>query len=194
MRKPIELDWTFSVDPRLKGTYRRRLGDIRLATGKFSTAKLPDGSAARFLGYYFGCEKLAKAILGIARLWSAEKAFYYKTPLDLDQLKAAAKQVGIRFSDDDLTKIFGTQPVRARPTQGREIRNRLIHDFGPSNVDYAKVAARTLVPVMKRFLDCEQHIQGHLVHLNRLHAVAKKALVSVPAALGGTNAMIPKAA
>lgn len=178
MTKPKELDWTFSVDPRLKGTYHRKLGDIRLATGKFSTAKLPDGSAARFLGYYFGCEKLAKGILGIARLRSADIAFDHKTPLDMDQLKAAVKEVGVRISDDDLAKIFGTQLARAKPAQGREIRNRLIHDFGPSNVDCAGAASKTLEPVMKRFLGCERTIQEYLVRLNQQHTVAQKPLAA----------------
>src|SRR5882757_9889914 len=122
MDKSTELDWTFSVNPRTKGTYSRRLTDIRLATGKFSTAKLPNDSPARFLGYYFGCEKLAKAMLGIARLWPAEKAFYHKTPLDLEQLRAAIKKLGIAFADLELTNIFGTQLPPAKPTFGREIR------------------------------------------------------------------------
>ncbi len=174
MQKPIELDWTFSINPRMKGTYSRRLSDIRLATGKFSTAKLPIDSPARFLGYYFGCEKLAKAILGIARLWPAEKAFHHKTPLDLEQLKTAVKKLGVSFSEGDLTKIFGTQPVPTKPTLGREIRNRLIHDFGPSNVDYAKVGAKTLTPIMKKFLACEHQIQEYVVYLNIHHAVAPK--------------------
>jgi hypothetical protein len=84
MQRSEELHWTFSTDPRVKGIYCRRLSDIRLATGKFSTARLPIDSPARFLGYYFGCEKLAKGALGIARLWPAEKAFCHKTPLALD--------------------------------------------------------------------------------------------------------------
>jgi hypothetical protein len=174
MQKPIELDWTFSINPRVKGTYSRRLSDIRLATGKFSTAKLPIDSPARFLGYYFGCEKLAKATLGIARLWPAEKAFHHKTPLDLEQLKTAVKKLGISFSEDDLTQIFGTQPAPTKPTLGREIRNRLIHDFGPSNVDYAKVGATTLTPIMQKFLTRERQIQEYLVYLNIHRVVASK--------------------
>ena len=65
------------------------------------------------------------------------------------------KEAGIVFADPDLTKIFGTQPAPAKPTFGREIRNRLIHDFGPSNVDHAKAAAKVLTPVMMNFLACE---------------------------------------
>lgn len=174
MQSSIELHWTFSADPRVKGTYCRRLSDIRLATGKFSTAKLPVDSPARFLGYYFGCEKLAKGALGIARLWPAEKAFYHRTPLALDQLKVALKNLGILFPDDDLIKIFGTQPVPNKPTQGREIRNRLIHDFGPSNVDHAKAAVKTLVPVMKKFLECDRQIQKYVVGLSQHYAIASK--------------------
>jgi hypothetical protein len=174
MDKSTELDWTFSANPRTKGTYSRRLSDIRLATGKFSTAKLPADSPARFLGYYFGCEKLAKAILGVARLWPAERAFDHKTPLDLEQLKTAAKKLGIAFADPDLTKIFGTQPAPAKPTFGREIRNRLIHDFGPSNVDHAKAAAKVLTPTMMRFLACEHQTQEYIAKLNIHHRVAQK--------------------
>jgi hypothetical protein len=174
MDKPIELDWTFSANPRTKGTYGRRLSDIRLATGKFATARLPPDSPARFLGYYFGCEKLAKAALGIARRWPAEKAFDHKTPLDLIQLKTAVRKLEIAFSDDDLTKIFGTQPVPAKPTYGREIRNRLIHDFGPSNVDHAKMAARALTPTMIAFLECELQMQEYIVQLNVRHRVGQK--------------------
>lgn len=174
MQRSIELDWTFSTDPRVRDTYCRKLGDIRRATGKFSIEKLPVDSPARFLGYYFGCEKLAKGALGIARLWSAEKAFCHKTPLDLDQLKSALKKLGVLFSDDDLTKIFGTQPVRNKPTRGREIRNRLIHDFGPSNVDHAKAAVKTLVPVMRKFLGYDRQIEEYVVNLNKQHAISSK--------------------
>ena len=78
--------------------------------------------------------------LTIARLpW---RIIYRKTPLDLEQLRTAIQKLGIAFADPDLTKIIGTQPAPAKPTFGREIRNRLIHDFGPSNVDHAKAAPK----------------------------------------------------
>jgi hypothetical protein len=121
MDKSIELDWTFSVNPRTKGTYSRRLSDIRLATGKFSTAKLPNDSPARFLGYYFGCEKLAKAVLGIAKLLPAEQAFDHKTPLHLEQLKTALKKVGIAFAEPDLVKKV-LERSRLRPNRVSDAR------------------------------------------------------------------------
>jgi hypothetical protein len=84
------------------------------------------------------------------------------------------KNLRISFPDDDLIKIFGTQPVPNKPTQGREIRNRLIHDFGPSNVDHAKAAAKTIVPVMKKFLECDLQIQEYVAGLSQQYAIASK--------------------
>ena len=61
----MALDWSFEPDPDLKGSYYRRLEDIPNALAKFDVTALPANSPAQFVAYYFGAEKLAKAIVGI---------------------------------------------------------------------------------------------------------------------------------
>src|SRR5438067_8259421 len=64
-----QLDWTFSTKrshngKKVKGTYFRRITDIQLALDSFGVDRL--SAPAKFVVYYWGCEKLGKAIVGIA--------------------------------------------------------------------------------------------------------------------------------
>jgi hypothetical protein len=56
----MALDRSFEPDPQMKGSYYRRLEDIRCALAKFEVTALPPNSPAQFVAYYFGAEKLAK--------------------------------------------------------------------------------------------------------------------------------------
>ena len=61
---PMALDRSFEPMD-FKGSDRRRLQDIPSALAKFDVTALPANSHAQFVAYYFGVEKLAKAIVGI---------------------------------------------------------------------------------------------------------------------------------
>src|SRR5258706_13900945 len=72
------LDWTFSTKQlhngkKVKGTYFRRINDIQLALDKFGADQL--SAPAKFVAYYWGCEKLEKAIVGIASERPASEQF-----------------------------------------------------------------------------------------------------------------------
>ena len=156
-----KLHWTFSINPRAKGTYRRRLDDIAEALTKFQTEKLPANSAAQFVAYYFGCEKLAKGIVGINRSRSANSAC--NEDMDPAAIEKAAGDLQLKISMPELQLLFRKEPKsNKKPSVARGIRDRIFHDFGPTNVDHAVKHAPTLIPIMKKFLDCEKQVQEHL--------------------------------
>ena len=160
-----KLHWTFSINPRAKGTYRRRLADIAKALTKFEIEKLPANSAAQFVAHYFGCEKLAKGIVGIVRQISAGTA--YNEDIDPAKIEEAADKLKLTISKKELALLFATQARSNKtPSVARAIRDRIFHDFGPTNVDHAVKHAPILIPIMKKFLDCERQMQDHLRWLN----------------------------
>jgi hypothetical protein len=61
------MDPSLKPDPDLKGSYYRRIEDIERAFKKMEADRLP--TASRFLVLYFGCEKLAQGIVGVANGW-----------------------------------------------------------------------------------------------------------------------------
>jgi hypothetical protein len=157
--------WTFSINPRAKGTYRRRLDDIAEALTKFQTEKLPPNSAAQFVAYYFGCEKLAKGIVGINRGRSANRA--YNEEMDPAAIEKAAGDLQLKISTAELQLLFRKEPKsNKKPSVARGIRDRIFHDFGPTNVCHAVQHASSLIPIMKKFLSCERQVQHHLHRLN----------------------------
>ena len=109
-----------------KGSYFRRIEDIKKGLNKIDASNLPSGG--RFLFLYYGCEKLGKGIVGIQKEWEAEVA--YARGLDLSELKSAIKAMNIPATDDDLDELFLSNSV----TSARYWRNEIVHNFGPSNV------------------------------------------------------------
>src|SRR5439155_17242343 len=87
---------------KFKGSYFRRLNDIELGLKKIDVSKMPSGG--KFLFLYYGCEKLAKGIVGIDAQLEAEDA--YEETLVLDKLKAAAKSMKLPIPDAKLDSIF----------------------------------------------------------------------------------------
>jgi len=55
-----------------KGTYFRRLEDIKRGLRIIDNSRMPSGG--RFLFLYYGCEKLGKGIVGIHKTWAADEA------------------------------------------------------------------------------------------------------------------------
>jgi hypothetical protein len=109
-----------------KGTYFRRLEDIETGLREVDKSKLSPGG--RFLFLYYGCEKLAKGIIGIHGQWPADDA--YDRQLDLVELKIAANAMKLRIPESLLTTLFKSSDS----TAARYWRNRVVHDFGPTNV------------------------------------------------------------
>jgi hypothetical protein len=165
-----QLHWTFSVNPRAMGTYHRRLADISKALTCFETEKLPPNSAAQFVGYYFGCEKLAKGIVGIDQTVAAGSA--YKKDINAAKIASAAAKLKLAISGSELASLFATVAKSNKtPTVARAIRDRLFHDFGPTNVSHAVKHAPTLIPIMIKFLNCETQVQAHLRSLGASYQV-----------------------
>jgi len=168
----MALDWSFQPDPDLKGSYYRRLEDIPRALTKFEVTALPANSPAQFVAYYFGAEKLAKAIAGIHLAVPAEDAFD-GVGVRPDKIKSAVEPMGLHISDADIDALFVRDEDTKQPDTAREIRNRLFHDFGPTQVCHVRKHAARLMPIMVRFI--HDDIDPVLRHLRTLWAASTKA-------------------
>jgi hypothetical protein len=74
--------------------------------------------------YFFGCEKLANGIVGIAKDRKAEDAYTRHTKINLSCLKEVAPRLGVTFPVDELQYIFADKksdppvPLRSAPQPG----------------------------------------------------------------------------
>jgi hypothetical protein len=166
----MALDWSFEPDPKKGGSYYRRLEDIPRALAKFEVTALPPNSPAQFVAYYFGTEKLAKAIVGILGQVAAEKAFEY-VAVKPDKIKSAVEPMGLHISDADIAAMFARDEDTEQPDTAIEIRNRLFHDFGPTQVRHVRNHAARLIPIMVRFI--HDDIDPVLKHLRTLWAASQ---------------------
>ena len=158
----MALDWSFEPDPDLKGSYYRRLEDIPEALAKFDVTTLPANSPAQFIAYYFGAEKLAKAIVGINDKQPAAIAFHNRVGVRLPETKSAARNMGLSISEADLDALFEHQRHLQQPSSAITIRNRLSHDFGPTQVSHIRQHAPRLVPIMAKFIGDIDPVLKHL--------------------------------
>jgi hypothetical protein len=171
-----QLDSTFSTKQlhngkKVKGTYFRRINDIELALDKFGADQL--STPAKFVAYYWGCEKLGKAIVGIASERPASEQFpedMSGPPMDNVLVQKKLSKLNIQFDDGRLKLLFEPQKNVLKPTSAMRIRNRLFHDFGPTQVDHVVKNARTLFPIMVDFLNLRSSVIAHLKSLQ--HRVA----------------------
>ena len=102
-RKPPEPNpthWTLKPagSKDYKGTYFRRLDDIRKGLLEIDKSKMPAGG--RFLFLYYGCEKLGKGIVGIHKTRAADEA--YDQHLHLSELG----RMGLAIPDAELDALF----------------------------------------------------------------------------------------
>jgi hypothetical protein len=158
----MALDWSFEPNPDLKGSYYRRLEGIPEALAKFDVKTLPANSAAQFVAYYFGAEKLAKAIVGISKARSAPKAFGRHVSVKLPETKSAARNMRLKVSEADLDALFEHQTHQPQPSSAVTIRNRLSHDFGPTQVSHIRQHAPRLIPIMVKFIGDIDPVLEHL--------------------------------
>ena len=154
----MTLDPSFEPNPNLKGSYYRRLDDIRDALDKFEVKSLPPNTPALFIAYYFGVEKLAKAIVGINKRQPPDVAFDRHVGIRLQATKDAARSMKLRIFDVELDALFSNE----QPTSAIRIRNGLSHDFGPTRVLHIRHHAPRLVPIMVAFIEDIDLVLNHL--------------------------------
>jgi len=126
-----------------------------------------------FLVYYFGCEKIARGLVGIHARLPATKAYRHGASLQFNDIKVAAVALGLPISEKDLEWLFADfnqQHLLRPPTpdwnnSARYLRNILTHDFGPSNVTRIAKHAPFHNPKMNLFLGCVPTI----LEYQRLH-------------------------
>jgi len=158
----MALDWSFEPAPDLKGGYHRRIEDVWRALDKFAAKQLPQNSPAQFIVYYFAAEKLAKSIVGIFNRKPAEEAYNF-VPVHPPTLKTAAELMSLQISAMTIDALFQKERGSSTPRTAREIRDRLFHDFGPTQVSHVKTHATRLVPLMVRFItDDVEPVLKHL--------------------------------
>ena len=158
----MALDWSFEPAPALKGSYYRRLEDIPRALDRFEVTALPANSPAQFVAYYFGAEKMAKAIVGIHKARSAQKAFSRFVSVKLPETKSAARNMRLKITEADLDALFEHQTHVPQPSSAITIRNRLSHDFGPTQVSHIRQHATRLIPIMVKFIGDIEPVLKHL--------------------------------
>jgi hypothetical protein len=166
-----QLDVTFSTKTshkgkKVKGTYVRRINDIQLALDKFCVGQLP--APAKFVAHYWSCEKLGRAIVGIAGEKPAHEQFpedKQGPPIDDVLVREKLNDLGIQFDHNALRRLFEPQKKALKPTSAMRIRNRLFHDFGPTQVDRVIEHEPTLVPIMLNFLALRSQVITYLESL-----------------------------
>lgn len=161
------MDPSLKPDPNRKGSYYRRIEDIKRALNKLDVQLLPQ--AVQFLAYYFACEKLAHGIVGVHLCWPATKAYRHNRHLCLGEIKSAAVALNLSISTNDLDYLFadfneqGILQSTSAPCNrsARVLRNTLGHDFGPSNVSQVSRHAGFLIPKMTAFLACASQVLAY---------------------------------
>ncbi|WOH60394.1 MULTISPECIES: hypothetical protein [Bradyrhizobium] len=173
----VMLDWTFSNKEfhngrKVKGTYFRRINDIDVALDKYGAHHLPP--AAKFVAYYWACEKLCRAIIGIAdEIPAAEQMPEDKLAKPIKShfhVQSRLLKLNMPFDIEWLKLLFERQQNAVQPTSAKRIRDRLFHDFGPTQVDHVLQNEPTLLPIMLEFLNLRTQIIHHLESLQSVVA------------------------
>lgn len=161
------MDPSLKPDPNRKGSYYRRIEDVARALDSLESGKA--SAAMRFLVYYFGCEKIARGLIGIHGQWPASKAYHHRQSLKLGDIKAAAAAIGLQVPQQDLDWIFAgfneQHVLQSAPdctTSARFLRNNLTHDFGPTNAARVAKHAPFHNPKMEAVLGSVPHILKYL--------------------------------
>jgi hypothetical protein len=133
------MDPSLKPDPSRKGSYYRRIADVARGLDSLQVKGLPE--TMRFFAYYFGCEKIARGLLGIHGRLPATTAYSHKHGLKLNDIKVAVAALGLNVSTQDLDWLFADfheqhvlQATSSCTNSARYLRNLVTHDFGPSNV------------------------------------------------------------
>jgi hypothetical protein len=149
MRIPQPTHPTLKALPKLKGSYYRRIKDIPRALARKELAFDTLSPVARFLCLFFGCEKLALGIVGLDEKFAAEDAYGKGRFVVLEEVKRSAAALGMSITGDELDSLFGPSKMSAR-----ELRHKIVHDFGPSNIQNVHALCPQHIPTMEKFLRC----------------------------------------
>jgi len=68
----------------------------------------------------------------------------------------------LKVSEADLDALFEHQTHAPQPSSAITIRNRLSHDFGPTQVSHIRQHAPRLIPVMVKFIGDIDRVLEHL--------------------------------
>lgn len=145
-----------------KGSYYRRLEDIERGLKEIDKSKMPTGG--RFLFLYYGCEKLGKGIVGIAREWEADDAYDPDRNLHLNEVQDAAQKMKLAIPDIVLKGLF----VGKDKASVRYWRNEIAHNFGPWNVENVVKHSATMNEKMHDFL--KEYTPPVLTYLKKHHS------------------------
>jgi hypothetical protein len=151
-----KIDYSNERQGALGGTYRRRLDDAFRALDAINVGKLPPEVA--FVFYFLACVKIAKVMVGISRGRPGRGTVFSNMKWHCSDVIRAAKHIrcGALVSDDDIKNIFAGERVTL--FSANAIRNRLVHDFGPTHVIEARTHGPRLIKAMQRFLECRTPI------------------------------------
>jgi len=155
-------------DGERKGSYYRRIEDIThgLRMIEVDTNK---NDAVKFIAYYFGCEKLARGIIGIHLRNPAIDAYHHRNLFLLADLEVSNGAMGLSISTSDLLYLFADfrdlprlHAVDPSSSSARLLRNKVGHDLGPTNVQKILNHSQSLIPKMQAFLAIDQKVLGFL--------------------------------
>lgn len=154
------MDSSLKPDARRKGSYYRRLQDIERGLSSLESKGLSE--TMRFFVYYFGCEKIARGLVGIRARLPATTAYRPGKHPKFESVKAAAVALGLGVPQQDIDWLFADHdqqgllhpPNLEWTNSARCLRNAVIHDFGPSNIARVTKHAPLLNPKLDAFLGC----------------------------------------
>jgi hypothetical protein len=153
------MDPSLKPDPNRKGSYYRRIEDVNSGLDRLEISKA--SPTLRFFAYYFGCEKIARGLVGIHARRPADEVYHRKHILRLSDIKVAAAAIGLTVPPQDLDWIFAEsseqnllQSTSDWTSSARCLRNDATHDFGPTNVARVMKHAPFHNPKMQAVLAC----------------------------------------
>ena len=155
------------------GTYYRRIKDIKRGLKELGIVNSPnENKGIQFLGNFFACEKLGFAIVGINNNKPIGEVFDrgFKE-LKLDDVVAAVKELRLNVADDHLPWLFDDDrklvprdkpPPYPERLSAKQLRNKVVHHFGPYIVGLIIRRWDFFAPKMADFLACDEQVFSHL--------------------------------
>jgi hypothetical protein len=150
------------------GTYYRRIKDIRRGLKELGIVNSPnENKGIQFLGNFFACEKLATAIVGIEKNLPVDEVFRLGFKLKLSKVISVVKEMKLDIPDDHLIWLFEDDrevapldkpPPDPNRLSARQLRNKVVHHFGPFIVDRVIKQWDFLAPKMADFLSCDEQV------------------------------------
>lgn len=149
------IDFAVERDPHKGGSYRRRADDALAVMGALEVSQLPLG--AMFIFYFLACEKIARVMVALTTRYD-HKPKFRGINTSWQNVASACEALGCNLTQDEVKAIFDPKTTGT----ALQLRNQLFHDFGPTHLSNVVAGARTLNPLMGRFLLCHRDIVRHL--------------------------------